>query len=76
MKTIPFTEFRQQASELISAVEHGETFVVLRHGKPVAAISPVGEDVGRAPAWKRPGLKLAARGADLTAAILAERRTA
>ncbi len=76
MKTIPFTEFRQQASELFTAVEQGETFVVLRHGRPVAEISPVGERTAHTPSWKRPGLKLVARGAGLAAAILAERRTA
>ena len=76
MKTIPFTEFRQQASELFSAVEQGETFVVLRHGKPIAEISPFSEGTARTPSWKRPGLKLSARGAGLAAAILAERRTA
>ncbi len=40
MKTVTFTEFRRRASGMISEVERGETLVVIRHGKPVAEISP------------------------------------
>ena len=73
MKTVTFTEFRRQASGLISEVEHGETFVVIRHGKPVAEIGPfLGESL-KAPSWQRPGPKLASRGLVLSEAIVAER---
>jgi prevent-host-death family protein len=73
MKTVSFTDFRSQASSLFDAVERGETIVVLRHGKPVAEIHPVSAGGPRDPSWRRPGLRLAAKGADLAVAILEER---
>ena len=72
MKTVTFTEFRKNASELFSDVEHGEVLVIIRHGKPIAEVSPVSSpDI--LPAWKQPGLRLSAKGAGLSAAILGER---
>ena len=74
MKTITFTEFRKQASGVFSDVERGESFLVLRHGKPIAEISPPSPERGVGPSWKRPGLRLTAKGASLSSAILEERR--
>jgi antitoxin (DNA-binding transcriptional repressor) of toxin-antitoxin stability system len=74
MKTITFTEFREHASELLSEVEKGSTLLVLRHGKPIAEISPPSAQRSETPSWKRPGLRLTAKGAGLSAAILQERR--
>ncbi|MDI6447727.1 type II toxin-antitoxin system Phd/YefM family antitoxin [Anaerobaca lacustris] len=74
MKAITFTEFRRQASGVLSDVEKGETFLVLRHGKPIAEISPPAADRSAGPSWKRPGLRLTAKGARLSAAIREERR--
>jgi antitoxin (DNA-binding transcriptional repressor) of toxin-antitoxin stability system len=74
VKTITFTEFRKHASGLLSDVEKGESFLVLRHGKPIAEISPPATGREVRPSWKRPGLKLIAKGASLSAAILEERR--
>jgi len=73
MKTVSFTDFRKRASLLFDAVERGETLVVLRHGKPVAEVHPVTTDGPRAPSWRRPGLRLTAKGAALATAILDER---
>jgi len=75
MKTIAFTEFRKHASELVTEVEDGETLLLIRHGRPVAEISPVAGNGARTPSWRHPGLRLAERGASLSAAILAERET-
>lgn len=72
MKTVTFTEFRKNASELFSDVERGEVLVILRHGKPIAEVSPV-TFPDRLPAWKQPALRLSVRGAGLSAAILGER---
>ena len=73
MRTVLFTEFRKQASELITEVEHGETLVVIRHGRPVAEVSPIVDIPGSTPSWKRPGVRFATRGRALSAAILEER---
>lgn len=72
MKSVTFTEFRKNASELFSDVERGERLVIIRHGKPIAEVSPVSSP-GRMPAWKEPALRLSASGAELSAAILDER---
>ena len=75
MKTVTFTQFRNNASSLFSDVEKGEILIVLRHGRPIAEVTPVSSDGDRAPLWKRPGLKLSTDGAGLCAAILEERRS-
>jgi antitoxin (DNA-binding transcriptional repressor) of toxin-antitoxin stability system len=73
MTTVTLTEFRSHASGMLSRVEHGETFVVLRHGQPIAEVSPVCAVAGGALSWKKSGLRLVAKGASLSSAILAER---
>jgi antitoxin (DNA-binding transcriptional repressor) of toxin-antitoxin stability system len=74
MKTVTFTEFRKRASGVLSDVEKGETFLVLRHGKPIAEISPPSAERTAGPSWKRPGSRLTIKGAGLSATILGERR--
>ena len=73
MTTIPFTEFRRNASGLLTRVEEGESFVVVRHGRPIAEISPVNRGEGHLPSWKRPGIRLVVKGARLSTAIRQER---
>ncbi|MDI6817046.1 MAG: type II toxin-antitoxin system Phd/YefM family antitoxin [Actinomycetota bacterium] len=73
MKTITFTDFRKKASDFITEVEHGETLVLMRRGKPVAEIVPFSDKAKRTPSWKRPGLRLQMEGSDLSSAILEER---
>jgi len=73
MIMIPFTEFRRNASGLLSRVEQGEAFLVMRHGRPIAEIGPVTPSEGRVPAWKTPGMRLVSKGARLSAAIIQER---
>jgi len=72
MKTVSFTEFRKNASHLFSDVENGEKLVVMRHGKPIAEIKPLTEE-SKKPSWKKPGLRLSIKGAQLSSAILEER---
>lgn len=72
MKAITFTEFRKNASELFYNVEQGEVFVVIRHGKPIAEVSPVSR-TKNSPAWKQPALRLSSKGAELSSAIIEER---
>jgi prevent-host-death family protein len=73
MKMVTFTDFRKNASHLLDDVENGETVVVLRHGRPVAEVSPVSSSPHQ-PAWKQPSLRLEISGAELASAIIGERK--
>ncbi len=75
MKSIGFTAFRKMASDLITEVEHGETIILLRRGKPVAEIVPFSDKAQRSPSWKEPGVCFRIQGSDLSSAILEERDT-
>lgn len=75
MKTVAFTDFRKRASDFITEVEHGETLVLLRRGKPVAEVVPFSDRPRGTPTWKQPGIRLRIRGDDLSSAILEERET-
>ena len=70
MRTVNFTAFRNDASEMMTAVEQGERLLVIRHGRPIAEISPA---TVQQPSWKRPALRLSTKGAGLAAAIIEER---
>jgi len=62
MRTITFTDFRKKASGFITEVEHGETLILLRRGKPVAEIIPFTDKIRRTPSWKQPGIQLKIQG--------------
>jgi antitoxin (DNA-binding transcriptional repressor) of toxin-antitoxin stability system len=72
MKTVSFTEFRKHASDLFSDVENGEKLLIMRHGKAIAEINPVSNE-SKSPSWKKPGLRLSIKGAQLSSAIIEER---
>jgi prevent-host-death family protein len=44
MRKIGAYELKTHLSEVLDAVEHGQTVVVTRHGKPIARISPDAAD--------------------------------
>ena len=73
MTTVTLTEFRSHASGMLSRVERGESLLVLRHGRPIAEVTPIAGQNKEQPSWKRPGLRLSAKGITLSATILAER---
>lgn len=73
MRTVNFTEFRNNASLLLSAVEKGEVVVVMRHGKAIAKIIPAEMEDETQPMWKKPGLRLVTKGKTLSSAIISER---
>jgi len=75
MKTITFTDFRNNASGFITEVEHGESIVLLRRGKPVAEVIPFSDGALQTPSWKKPGIRLQIHGRDLSSAILEERES-
>ena len=72
MKTVPFTDFRNNASSFLDLVEKGEEIEIQRHGKVIARIVPPG--ARRMPAWKKPGLKLVTKAPSLSKAVLQDRR--
>ena len=74
MKTVSFTDFRKKASGFIAEVEHGETIILLRRGKPVAEIIPFSDRLKEMPSWKKPGLRLKLKGSDLSSAIIEDRK--
>ncbi len=74
MKTVTLTEFRSHASGMLTQVEHGETILVLRHGRPIAEVCPVEDQRNSQPSWKRSALRISAKGAGLSSAILKERK--
>jgi prevent-host-death family protein len=73
MNRVSFTEFRNNASVLLSKVEEGETLLVTRHGRPIAEVSPYKKGSRRRPSWKDPALRLKVKGGSLAKAILEER---
>ncbi len=73
MRTVTFTDFRNKASGFITEVEQGETFILLRRGKPVAEIVPFSDETLQKPSWKKQGIRLRIKGSDLSSAILQER---
>ena len=75
MKTVTFTDFRQNASIFLTEVEHGESIVLLRRGKPIAEVIPFSDRAHQTPSWKRPGIRLQIQGNDLSSAILEERES-
>lgn len=75
MKSIAFTDFRKKASDFITEVEHGETLILFRRGKPVAEVIPYSDKARKLPAWKLSGTRLRIEGSDLSSAILQERET-
>ena len=75
MKTVTFTDFRKKASSFLTEVEHGESIVLLRRGKPIAEVIPFSGKVRQTPSWKQPGMCLQIQGRDLSSAILEERES-
>ena len=73
MQRVNLTEFRRNVAGLINRVEQGETILVIRHGHPVAEVSPTVAAPAALPSWKRPSLPLVIKGAALSRAIVEER---
>lgn len=71
MITATFTELRKNTGKLFDSVETGENVEVVRHGKPVAIISPYKKCIGKR--WKAAN-PTAIPGVILSKIILAERK--
>jgi prevent-host-death family protein len=44
MKTVTFSQLRNNAKKYFDAVEKGESVEVYRHGKPIALLTPLNRD--------------------------------
>lgn len=75
MTRVNFTEFRNNASLYLTKVENGEVIKITRHGRTIAEISPPADKSSKTPAWKKKGLRLSLKGANLSSAVLEERET-
>jgi prevent-host-death family protein len=51
MKTVTFSQLRNNAKKYFDEVERGETVEVYRHGKPIAMLTPVAREQGLS-RWK------------------------
>ncbi len=76
MMTVSFTEFRKNASALLSSVEKGETIHVVRHGREIAEISPINKVSKEQPSWRKKRVKLTVQGEDISKIIIEERDNA
>lgn len=71
MHETTFTELRANAKRYFDLVAAGETVRVLRNGRPIAEIQPIGPAV---PSWKqRAARPLPLRGAEIARLILEDR---
>ena len=75
MLSTGFTKFRKNAAAYLDKVEHGETVIVTRHGRPIAEIISPTNSIETI-SWKRPALRLAIKGISLSKTILSDRRKA
>ena len=50
MEYLQFTDFRNHSKEYFDKIEHGESYIIIKKGKPVAQITPFNENVK---GWKR-----------------------
>ena len=71
MSIVTLIEFRSHASGMLDRVERGETLVLLRHGRPIAEVSPVAASAARS---EPPQPALTRVGEDLRAEQVGHRR--
>ena len=52
---LKFTDFRNNSKEYLDRIENGDSYIIIRKGKPVAKIIPFNEIV---PGWKREHVRI------------------
>lgn len=72
VKMTSFSEFRRNAADFLDQVEKGEVVRIMRHGKPVADLTPVSGEAK--PSWKNAPPQIPLKGVSLAKAILDDRR--
>lgn len=74
MKTVTFSQLRNNAKKYFDAVEKGESVEVYRHGKPIAMLTPViHESPLKINRWKT-GNPIKIPGLSLSKEIMKDRR--
>lgn len=73
MKRITIEELQKDVAGLISGIEKGEAFVIVREGKAIAEVSPVVQPSAEVPSCKLPGPRLKLEGVELSKIIIEER---
>ena len=58
MNFLKFTDFRNNSKEYLDKVENGDSFIIIRQGKPVAKIIPFNNETQ---GWKREHVKIKLR---------------
>jgi prevent-host-death family protein len=71
MQYLQFTEFRNHSKEYFDKIEHGDSYVIIRKGRPVATIMPFGE---KTDGWKRAVTKVKLRSCTDSAVYVREER--
>lgn len=61
MKTITVAELRQNPAAALADVEHGETYTVTRHRRPIARLVPATQEPALIPAKNPGGSRLSER---------------
>ena len=51
MNYLQFTDFRNNSREYFDKVEKGNSFIIIRKGKPIATLKPFHDEVSEG--WKR-----------------------
>lgn len=72
MQFLQFTEFRNKSKEFMDAVENGQSYVIVRHGKPIANVTPFKEEIVQG--WKRPHRRIAPKGTKTSTDYIMEER--
>ena len=71
MQTTTFSELRRRAKKYLDEVEKGETVRVTRRGRVIAKIVPADDETK--PTWKKPAVRLAIPGTEISKMILNDR---
>jgi prevent-host-death family protein len=58
MRSITVGELRQNPTHMLDEVEHGETYVITRHGREIGRIVPPTPGVQLVPAKNKGGMRL------------------
>jgi prevent-host-death family protein len=68
---LQFTDFRNKSKEFLDSVEQGNSYVIVRRGKPIARVTPFQEKVQ---GWKRKHGRLNLKNKLSTTSLLLEER--